>query len=93
MSLSCPVGPEANILEPGENQCRRLHLPQPILSLHDMKTIGATQVQNWKVSSTSRRISCRNPCPILPQPLRCFGIFRAICKRLGNVAIGCLANP
>ena len=50
MSLACPVGAEANILEPGEDQCHRLHLMQPILTLHDMKTIRATQVQNWKVT-------------------------------------------
>lgn len=48
MSLSCPVGPEANILEPSAEQCRRLYLKQPILSLADLKIIKTTKYKGWK---------------------------------------------
>ena len=34
MSLACPIGPEGNILQPDENQCQRIWLENPILSLH-----------------------------------------------------------
>ena len=43
MSLACPVGPEANILEPSNVQCHRLWLDNPILSLKDL------QVQNFSI--------------------------------------------
>nr|VZI14556.1 unnamed protein product [Spirometra erinaceieuropaei] len=36
MSLACPIGPEANVLEPSPHQAHRLWLQQPILSLSDM---------------------------------------------------------
>uniref|UniRef100_A0A5K3FD94 glutamate synthase (NADH) n=1 Tax=Mesocestoides corti TaxID=53468 RepID=A0A5K3FD94_MESCO len=36
MSLECPIGPEANVLEPSPEQAHRLWLKQPILSLADM---------------------------------------------------------
>jgi hypothetical protein len=49
MSLACPVGPESNILEPSQEQCRRLHLQQPILSIQDLHVIKHTNVNNWKV--------------------------------------------
>ncbi|XP_076371707.1 uncharacterized protein LOC143257208 isoform X2 [Tachypleus tridentatus] len=48
MSLACPVGPEANILEPSPEQCRRLYLEQPILSLKDIEVIKATNYKGWK---------------------------------------------
>ena len=48
MSLACPIGPEANILEPNPQQCHRLWLENPILSLHDMETIKLTKHLNWK---------------------------------------------
>ena len=49
MSLACPVGPEANILEPSEDQCRRLYLKQPILSIDDVTTIQQSNLNGWKV--------------------------------------------
>lgn len=49
MSLSCPIGPEANILEPSAEQCRRLFLEQPVLSLIDMEVIKRTNYKGWKV--------------------------------------------
>uniref|UniRef100_A0A914W3F6 glutamate synthase (NADH) n=1 Tax=Plectus sambesii TaxID=2011161 RepID=A0A914W3F6_9BILA len=48
MSLSCPIGPEANILEPSAEQCRRLFLEQPVLSLIDMEVIKRTNYKGWK---------------------------------------------
>lgn len=48
MSLSCPVGPEYNILAPGPEQCRRLWLEQPILSRQDMAILTATTYKGWK---------------------------------------------
>jgi hypothetical protein len=50
MSLMCPIGPEANLLEPSEKQCHRLFLPHPILSLYDLEVIKATRHRGWKVS-------------------------------------------
>ena len=37
MSLSCPIGPEGNALEPDASLCRRLWLDNPIISLRDME--------------------------------------------------------
>jgi glutamate synthase (NADPH/NADH) len=48
MSLACPVGPEANILEPSAEQCHRLWLDQPILSRQDLRVIKATKYRGWK---------------------------------------------
>lgn len=48
MSLACPIGPEANILEPSPEQCRRLWLHQPILSLKDIAVIKRTHYKGWK---------------------------------------------
>lgn len=48
MSLACPIGPEANILEPSALQCHRLFLPNPILSLQDLEVIKATNHKGWR---------------------------------------------
>ncbi|KAJ8315663.1 hypothetical protein KUTeg_007813 [Tegillarca granosa] len=48
MSLACPVGPEHNILEPSAEQCKRLWLEQPILSLWDMDVLKYTKYNGWK---------------------------------------------
>ena len=40
-------GPEANILEPSAEQCRRLFLEQPILSLPDMEILKRTNYKGW----------------------------------------------
>lgn len=37
MSLVCPVGPEANLLEVGPEHCSRLVVENPILSLEEMQ--------------------------------------------------------
>ena len=56
MSLMCPIGPEANLLEPSEKQCHRLFLPHPILSLYDLEVIKATRHRGWKVSGRVLKI-------------------------------------
>ncbi|XP_021344311.1 glutamate synthase 1 [NADH], chloroplastic-like, partial [Mizuhopecten yessoensis] len=48
MSLECPIGPEANILDPSSEQCKRLWLDQPILSLQDMEVLKYTTHKGWK---------------------------------------------
>ncbi|XP_025097686.1 putative glutamate synthase [NADPH] isoform X1 [Pomacea canaliculata] len=48
MSLACPVGPEYNILEPSGEQCKRLWLEQPIVSLWDMEVLRYTTHKGWK---------------------------------------------
>uniref|UniRef100_A0A0R3WMW1 Glutamate synthase n=1 Tax=Hydatigena taeniaeformis TaxID=6205 RepID=A0A0R3WMW1_HYDTA len=63
MSLACPIGPEANVLEPSPLQAHRLWLSQPILSLNDillfrrlqsplpsskMSTLRTSQVYTWR---------------------------------------------
>ena len=50
MSLAGPIGPEANILEPSEQQCRRLYLEQPILSPKDLLVIENCCLGDWKVT-------------------------------------------
>uniref|UniRef100_A0A8D8SW26 Glutamate synthase [NADH] n=1 Tax=Cacopsylla melanoneura TaxID=428564 RepID=A0A8D8SW26_9HEMI len=48
MSLMCPIGPEANILEPSAKQCHRLFLPNPLLSLYDLEVIRLNTHRGWK---------------------------------------------
>uniref|UniRef100_A0A2C9JI59 glutamate synthase (NADH) n=1 Tax=Biomphalaria glabrata TaxID=6526 RepID=A0A2C9JI59_BIOGL len=53
MSLACPVGPEYNILEPGPEQCRRLWLEQPILSLPDMEMLRYIDYKSWNAKEVN----------------------------------------
>ncbi|KAF2365727.1 Glutamate synthase NADH/NADPH small subunit 1, partial [Trinorchestia longiramus] len=48
MSLACPIGPQANILEPCAEQCHRLFLENPILSLNDLQVLKSTRHRNWR---------------------------------------------
>ncbi|KRZ19459.1 Glutamate synthase [NADH], amyloplastic, partial [Trichinella zimbabwensis] len=48
MSLACPIGPEANILSASAEQCRRLFLEQPILSLIEMEVLKKNNYRGWK---------------------------------------------
>ena len=52
MSLACPVGPEANLLEPSNVQCHRLWLENPILSLKDLQIIKLTNYRGWTAKVT-----------------------------------------
>ena len=55
---ACPIGPEANILEPSAEQCKRLFLEQPILSLDDFGVIKATKYRGWKVKTSYAQKWC-----------------------------------
>uniref|UniRef100_A0A0K2SWT2 glutamate synthase (NADH) n=1 Tax=Lepeophtheirus salmonis TaxID=72036 RepID=A0A0K2SWT2_LEPSM len=46
MSLECPIGPEGNILNPGD--CTRLWLKNPILSVNDLEHLKRTSILGWK---------------------------------------------
>lgn len=48
MSLQCPVGPEANILQPSSKQVHRLWLKQPVISISDLEVLKNTKHRNWK---------------------------------------------
>ena len=48
MSLAAPIGPETNILEPSSEQCERLFLEHPILSLEDLYVIKNIKYRNFK---------------------------------------------
>lgn len=39
MSLECYVGPEGNVLEMKPEQCQRIHLPSPILTIEEMNAM------------------------------------------------------
>lgn len=56
MSLRCPVGPEANILEPCAKQCHRLTLMNPIVSPQDLEVLKKTDHRGWKASAFSKTI-------------------------------------
>nr|MBE5725831.1 putative glutamate synthase 1 [Cucujiformia] len=47
MSLQCPIGPEANILEPSPKQVHRLWLKQPVISIADLDVLAQTKHRNW----------------------------------------------
>ena len=49
MSVACPIGPEANILESCADQCDRLFIEQPIFSLEDIYVIKNIEYRNYKV--------------------------------------------
>jgi glutamate synthase (NADPH/NADH) len=53
MSLECYVGPEGNLLEMNENQCHRLILESPILSMKQLSAIKRMEelYPSWKVAT------------------------------------------
>lgn len=53
MSLQCFVGPEGNILEVNEEQCHKLSLPSPILSMQELAAIKNMHkvYPEWKVAT------------------------------------------
>ncbi|CAM9488644.1 unnamed protein product [Chrysoparadoxa australica] len=48
MSLVCPVGPEANLLDVGPEHCQRLVIENPILTLDQMEAIKQSEYKGWK---------------------------------------------
>ncbi|XP_052242063.1 uncharacterized protein LOC127852221 isoform X2 [Dreissena polymorpha] len=80
MSLACPVGPEANILEPGAEQCRRLWLEQPILSLSDCDVLKYINYRGWK---------CRiidMVYPVKSGPAGLVEVLRSLCEQSERAA-------
>ncbi|XP_050309915.1 uncharacterized protein LOC126745911 [Anthonomus grandis grandis] len=47
MSLQCPIGPEANILEPSAKQVHRLWLKNPVISIADLYVFKNVSHRNW----------------------------------------------
>jgi glutamate synthase (NADH) len=60
MSLSCPIGPESNILEPSSDQCERLFLEQPIMSLEDLFVIKNIKYRNFKAYTINTVFDCKD---------------------------------
>lgn len=48
MSLQCPLGPEANILQPSSKQVHRIWLNNPILSIPDIEILKRNTHRGWK---------------------------------------------
>ena len=46
--MQCPIGPEANILEPSAQQVHRLWLNNPILSIFDTDMLKRSTHRDWK---------------------------------------------
>ncbi|XP_072941107.1 uncharacterized protein [Epargyreus clarus] len=57
MSLLCPIGPTANILQPSAEFVHRLFLPQPILSIPDLEALKRTKHRGWE----TRVLDCTFP--------------------------------
>lgn len=51
MSLGTPIGPEGNLLEPEKEQCQRLWLTQPILSIADLQLLKEMDYKGWKTKT------------------------------------------
>eukprot|EP00968_Pinguiococcus_pyrenoidosus_P026973 scaffold7344_cov242-Pinguiococcus_pyrenoidosus.AAC.9 len=50
MSLVCPVGPEANVLEVNETAAQRLEVPHPVLTLEEMAAIKEHSFNGWNTT-------------------------------------------
>ncbi|MCC7475400.1 MAG: glutamate synthase subunit alpha [Pirellulales bacterium] len=48
MSLECYVGPERNLLEPGEEHAHRLRIPHPILSNEQLAALKHIDQRGWR---------------------------------------------
>lgn len=48
MSLSGPIGPEYNLLEPSSEYCERLFIEQPILSIEDLYVLSHIKYRNFR---------------------------------------------
>ena len=78
MSLNCPIGPEINILEASPEQCNRLWLEQPILSISDLQLLKRSQFRNWK----TKVIDCTFP----PSDGKC-GLVKALDRICHEAAV------
>jgi glutamate synthase (NADH) len=50
MTVQCPIGPEANILDPSAKQVHRLWLNNPILSVADIQMLKRSNYRGWKTA-------------------------------------------
>ena len=48
----CPIGPEANLLEPSADQCKRIILETPLLSPGELLLLKEPLLPAWKVCLT-----------------------------------------
>ncbi|XP_034109012.1 uncharacterized protein LOC117571121 [Drosophila albomicans] len=48
MSMQCPLGPEANLLQPSAQQVHRIWLSNPILSIPDTQLLKRNTHRGWK---------------------------------------------
>ncbi|XP_017137128.1 glutamate synthase [NADH], amyloplastic isoform X2 [Drosophila miranda] len=48
MSMQCPLGPEANLLQPSAQQVHRIWLTNPILSIPDTQLLKRNTHRGWK---------------------------------------------
>ncbi|KAH8320269.1 hypothetical protein KR067_012968 [Drosophila pandora] len=48
MSMQCPIGPEANLLQPSAQQVHRIWLPNPILSIPDTQLLKRNTHRGWR---------------------------------------------
>ncbi|MFP4363164.1 MAG: glutamate synthase large subunit [Spirochaetia bacterium] len=48
MSLGSYIGPEGNLLEPGEKHCHRLFVPMPILDNEEVSALKKLDYRGWK---------------------------------------------
>ena len=48
MSLECYIGPEGNLLEPGEGHAHRLRIPHPILSNRELAALRHVDHRGWR---------------------------------------------
>jgi glutamate synthase (NADPH/NADH) large chain len=51
MSLECYVGPEANLLESGQEHAHRLRVPHPILSNEQLAAIKHIEERSWRTKT------------------------------------------
>eukprot|EP00516_Mucochytrium_quahogii_P006102 CAMPEP_0203754516 /NCGR_PEP_ID=MMETSP0098-20131031/8107_1 /ASSEMBLY_ACC=CAM_ASM_000208 /TAXON_ID=96639 /ORGANISM=" , Strain NY0313808BC1" /LENGTH=1547 /DNA_ID=CAMNT_0050645575 /DNA_START=283 /DNA_END=4922 /DNA_ORIENTATION=- len=59
MSLQCPVGPEANLLDISPENCDRLMVKDPIMTEHEMAVVKSTGVDNkYRGKWHSKVIDC-----------------------------------
>lgn len=51
MTLKCPVGPEANLLTVGPEQCKRLTIEHPVLTMRQLQTVKDTEFKGWRAKT------------------------------------------
>lgn len=57
MSLVCPIGPEANLLDGTAEHAQRLFLPHPVLSLGEMAALKSQEYRGWSATTLDATFS------------------------------------